>query len=162
MIYVISCNIQYISYISIYPNDLSTIPLLADPSTAFHKTSPIRPPIKRFRILCRFSWCLSLGRSNFYNSHFAGEKHVCFFLIGLSINKNTFPKAWCGYQSIVPSHFIPSYFNNQLLMLAWCQEQTITGWVEQDMFWVVFMLPHLAHSIAKHCSDLSFTIWVWS
>ena len=79
MIYVISCNIQYISYISIYPNDLSTIPLLADPSTAFHKTSPIRPPIKRFRILCRFSWCLSLGRSNFYNSHFAGEKHVFFF-----------------------------------------------------------------------------------
>ena len=36
----------------------------------------------------------------------------------LSINKHTFPLAWCGYQSIVPSHFIPSNFNNQLFIVG--------------------------------------------
>jgi hypothetical protein len=28
------------------------------------------------------------------------------------------------------------------------------------MFWVVCMLPHLVHNIAKHCNVLSFTICV--
>ena len=66
------------------------------------------------RLLCRvqlFTFTNELFQ-RWHNVNIKGE------IYSKCINKHTFPLAWCGYQSIVPSHFIPSNFNNQLFIVG--------------------------------------------